>query len=165
MEPIFLAVLIVVLLFGFVVLFGAPYLPVLSTQKKAALELLNLKAGETMLELGCGDGRVLKAAAQKGINAVGYELNPVLVLTAWLQTWRHRSLVTVKWGNYWHMKWPEAQGIYTFLLPQYMKKLDKKITQEYNNSVKLVSIAFEVPGKKQTKEYNGVYLYEYPDNK
>ena len=81
-----LAVIILMLSFGAVLLFGAPYLPTLNPQVKAALELSELKAGDTLLELGCGDGKVLIAAAKLGINVVGFELNPFVAFVAWLRT-------------------------------------------------------------------------------
>jgi SAM-dependent methyltransferase len=158
---LFLFLLLLILLFGFVVFFGAPYLPTLKTQADEALKLLDLKPGQTLLELGCGDGRVLRLAAEQGCTAVGYELNPLLVLAARIRTWRHRKNVRVVWGNYWTAKWPPADGIFVFLLDKYMNKLDKKIIQEYKESVKLVSFAFKVPGKVAAKESKGLYLYEY----
>src|SRR5690606_196736 len=130
---------VIVLLFGFVVLFGAPYLPTLSRQQAEALELLDLKPGQTMLELGSGDGRMLIAAARRGVKAVGYELNPLLVAWSWLVTRRYGDLVTVRWANFWRVNLPECHGIYVFLLDRYMPKLHKKITQEISNPVKLVS--------------------------
>lgn len=151
----------VVFCFGLVVLVGAPYLPTLTPQVKAALELADLKPGQTMLELGCGDGKVLVAAARQGIKTVGYELNPLLALFAWARTRRYRKLVTVVWGDFWHSKWPDADAVFVFLLPKYMQKLDNKITQRFSNSVNLVSFAFEIPGKKPSKTQDGVFLYRY----
>ncbi len=150
---------VVVILFGFVLLYGAPYLPTLSSQQKTALELLDLKPGQTMIELGSGDGRMLKAAAEQGIRALGYELNPLLVVYSKIRLYRHRRLVSVKLGNFWSQKLPDCDGIYVFLLDRYMSKLYTKITQEIGSSVKLVSFAFMVPEIKHTTESNGLYLY------
>lgn len=151
----------VLLLFGFVLLFGAPYLPILRPQLVAALDLIDLKPGDHLLELGCGDGRVLVAAAERGLRVTGYELNPLLALIAWLRTRRYGKQVKVVCGNFWRGKLPEAQGIFVFLLPKYMSKLDKKITQEFSNPVKLVSFAFKIEGKPITTERTGVFLYKY----
>jgi len=152
---------VIVICFGVVVIFGAPYVPTLKPQVRTALELAALKKGQTMLELGCGDGKVLVAAARKGINTVGYELNPLLAAVAWLRTRRYRRQVTVIWGDYWRKEWPPAAAIFTFLLPKYMEKLDKKITRYDHKPVRLVSFAFRIPGKQAVREQNGVYLYTY----
>jgi SAM-dependent methyltransferase len=160
-ELIFVALFIVVLLFGFVLLFGAPYLPVLRPQLVAALELADLSPGQHLLELGCGDGRVLIAAAERGIIVTGYELNPVLAFVAWVRTRKYRKQVKVIWGNFWRKPFPNADGIFVFLLPKYMSKLDKKIIQEISKPVKLVSFAFRVEGKPITKQKSGVFLYVY----
>lgn len=153
-----------VFLFGFVVLVGAPYVPTLKIQSTTALDLLNLERGDSLLELGSGDGRVIKAAAKQGIYVTGIEVNPLLVVWSKLITWRYREFVTIKWGNIWSTRtWPaNTDGIYVFLLDRFMHKLDKKIAQKYaGQSVKLVSYAFEIPDKKPKKEKEGLYLYQY----
>ncbi|HEX5744057.1 MAG TPA: hypothetical protein VFX84_01245 [Candidatus Saccharimonadales bacterium] len=155
------AAAILLFCFGGVLLFGAPYLPTLSPQVKAALDLAGLKRGQTMLELGCGDGRVLVAAAGKGLNVVGYELNPLLAFVAWARTRRYRKQVKVVWGDFWRAEWPPADAIFTFLLPRYMKKLDEKCERYPHKPVRLVSFAFTVPGRKANASKRGVYMYRY----
>lgn len=151
-----------ILCFAGVLLFGAPYLPTLGNQQKDALAMLNLKPGQTIIELGSGDGRMLRAAAAQGIKAVGYELNPLLVVVSRAVTWRYRELVHVHWGNFWTQSWPNADAIYVFLLDKYMEKLDKKITQQYNGkNIKVVSYAFKIPNKPVVKTKDALYLYEY----
>lgn len=161
-----LAVAIVVLCFGFVVFIGAPYLPTLDAQASEALAMIDLKPGDTLLELGSGDGKVMRLAAAADLNVVGYEINPILVIVSRLRTWRYRKQVTVVWGDFWQTKnWPEADGIFTFLLPKYMKKLDTKIIQwqvEKYKPIRLVSFAFVIPDKQPTRQSKSVYLYEYP---
>ena len=72
--------------FNFVILFGAPFLPTMKKQVKPAMDLMNLKPGQKMLELGCGDGRLLIAAAEEGLIATGIELNPLLVIICRIRT-------------------------------------------------------------------------------
>lgn len=156
-----IGMLFVVFCFGFVLLFGAPFLPTLNPQITAALDLLDLKPGQTLLELGCGDGRVLIAAAKRGLNAVGYELNPILVLVATVRTWRYRQQVRVVWGDYWRADWPPAEGIFAFILDRYMKKLDTKITQYAHRPLRVASFAFAIPHKKPLRMCDGIFLYEY----
>lgn len=147
--------------FTFVVAFGAPFLPILKDRVPDAVKLANLKPGQTLLELGSGDGRMLIAAAKEGVNSVGYELNPLLVIYSKIRTLRYRKQIKIIWGNYWHKQWPKADVIFVFLLQPYMQKLDTKIMQNYPKGTKLVSFAFTIPGKKPSKEINGMYLYNY----
>lgn len=147
--------------FTFVIAFGAPYLPTLSPQVGKALDLIDLSEGQTLLELGCGDGRVMVAAAERGWNVIGYELNPILALICWVRTRKYGGRAHVVWGNFWHKKLVHADGIFVFLLQPYMAKLDKKIIQETSKPVKLVSFAFHIDQRRPEKERDGLYLYVY----
>lgn len=153
--------ILLVACFGFVELFGAPYLPTLKPQLQISLDLLDLQPGQTLLELGCGDGRVLLAAAERGWNVVGYELNPLLAALAYIRTRKYGRQVQVHCANFWTANWPPTDGIFGFILPKFMSKLDKKIEQEVSRPVKVVSFAFVIPSKKPVQEQDGVYLYDY----
>lgn len=155
MELLFAFALLLIFLFSFVLLFGAPYLPTLSAQAESALDLVDLKPGDHLLELGCGDGKVMIAAAERGLRVTGYELNPILAAIAWLRTRRYGKRVKVVCGNFWRVKLPPSEGIFVFLLPKYMAKLDTKITQESRKPVKLVSFAFKIPEKKDHEGKTG----------
>src|SRR5947209_16424252 len=61
----------------------APYVPSPQQIVDRMLEAANLKPGEVLYDLGCGDGRVLISAAQKyRAKAVGVELSEPLVREA-----------------------------------------------------------------------------------
>lgn len=152
-------------LFVFVIGFGAPYLPTLKDRTDDIIDLLKLKPGQFLLELGCGDGRVLRAAASAGIRGVGYELNPILVMVAKWNTRKYRHLVQIKMADYWSVQWPETDGVYVFLLQKYMSKLDKRIIhfqKKWNKSqIRLVSFAFRIDSRKPVQEKKGMYVYDY----
>lgn len=160
-DILLLLVVAIILSFGFVVAFGAPYVPTLSKQAEAAFALLELKPGETLLELGCGDGRMVVAAARKGVKVVGYELNPLLALLCWLRTRRYRRLVRIRMADFWRADWPQANAVFGFILPRLMQKLDAKIVREKRGPLRVASFAFEIPGKKATASKDGVFLYRY----
>lgn len=128
---------VVVFLFGFVLLFGAPYLPTQRQQAQAALDLLALKKGQTLYEFGCGDGRVLRQAAERGLKVVGYELNPLLVLVARCYTWKYRKQVKIVWGSFWKADISQADGVFVFLLDRFMRQLDSKLAAESKRPIKL----------------------------
>lgn len=158
MTVLILIICIVVFLFGVIVFFGAPYLPTMRPQINAAFELLELKKGQTLLELGCGDGRVLLEAVARGYTAIGIELNLALVVVALWRTRHYRDKVKIVWGNYWSKPWPPSDGVFTFLIDSFMPKLDEHM-RKYGG--KLASVAFKIPNESFKNERNGVYLYYY----
>ena len=151
-------VAVVVTVFAVVVFVGAPYLPTMKPQVNAAFELLDLKQGQTLLELGCGDGRVLAEAAKRGYYAVGFELNLFLVLVALWHTRRYRERVKVVWANYWIKSWPPSDGVFTFLIEGFMPRLD---TYMLSYGGRIASVAFKIPDRQPVKELQSVYLYDY----
>ena len=150
-----------VLAFGAVIFIGAPYMPTLKISCRQALDLLDLKKGQTLVDLGCGDGVMLKLAADAGFKAVGYEINPFLVLAAKIRTFTYGKKVKVKWGNFWQADLSQADGVFVFLLDRYMERLDKKLKNEAKKGTKLVSHAFKIPGKKPAKKIDAMFLYQY----
>lgn len=152
---------LVAVVFLFVVFYGAPFLPTRHSRIDEAIMLLDLRPGQVLLELGSGDGRVLRAAARKGIRSVGYELNPLLVIYSRLLNLRYGHLIQVELANYWNLKLPDCDAIYVFLLNPYMAKLDKKISQEITKPVKVLSFAFPFPDRKPIQESNGLMLYSF----
>lgn len=148
------------LAFGAVAMFGAPYLPTMRRQRETALGLLGLKPDQVFYDLGCGDGRLLRDAAKRGVRAIGYELNPFLALVAWLSTRRYGSLAKVKCANFWRADISDADGVYVFLITPYMPKLNSFMqTQNFTHPVRLASYGFQIPGRKPAKKSDGVFLY------
>ena len=61
----------------------APYVVTPEHAVDRMLELANLKPGETLFDLGCGDGRILITAVQKyKVKAVGIEISDRLARSA-----------------------------------------------------------------------------------
>jgi len=158
---IVVAAVILLLFVGLGALFGPPYVPTLRLNMQSALDLLDLKPGQTLLDLGSGDGRVLLAAAQRGWNAVGIEVSPILVIISKIRTRKYRKQVRVIWGNYFFTKWPPADGIFSFMIQYQMRKLDERIEQWHTKPIQFASFAFKIPDKTIVKERGPVYLYEY----
>jgi len=154
-----------IILFGAVAFRGAPYVPTLKVAIIAAFDLLDdhLKKGDTIVDLGSGDGSVLKHAAKHGYRAVGYELNPILNFIAWLRT-RKGAKVTIHLHDFWIAGWPaETKAVFVFLAGPYMNKLKRKLDQEMakrTTPLYVVSNGFAIPGVLPIKVSQGLYLYE-----
>lgn len=153
--------IVIILLFSIVVFMGPPYLPTRHKQVQAALDLLDMQPGETLLDVGSGDGRVLLAALERGYKAIGIELNPLLVLVSIIVTWKYRSQVRIVWGSFWGLPWPRADAIFTFMLPKYMSKFGARVEAWHTKPVAVASYAFKIPDKESKEERHGVYLYHY----
>ena len=157
--------IVFVFLFAFVVFFGAPYLPSKKRQIEVALEMLGAGKGKVLVDLGSGDGAFLKAAAKRGAEVYGYELNPILCVISWLRCFKYRKQVHIKLANFWITPLPkETTGVYTFLLHRYMKRLDMRMNTEavrLKHTVKLASFTFAIPGKQAVDVQDGVFLYRY----
>jgi SAM-dependent methyltransferase len=161
MVILLLIVFVIVILFGIVLLVGAPYVPTLQKQAQDALDLLNLRPGQTLLELGSGDGRVMRAAAARGLHVVGYELNPILAAVSYFVTWKYRKQVRIIWGDFWHADFTHGDGVFVFLIDHFMARLDRKLSGPRRRPLKLVSFAYQIPGKQPIAKKKGLYLYLY----
>ena len=160
---IWLILLTLALLLLYSLLQGAPYVPTKRRDALQAFELLQLSKGSLMVDIGCGDGIILKMAAQKGLKAVGIELNPILWAIA---SWRCRKYKDVKvlFGNFWHWHLPpETSGVFVFGAGPFMQRLNIWFDNEKNqlgHPFRVVSLGFSLPGRKAVKEEDALLLYE-----
>lgn len=161
MEIIASIVFVIAGLFAFVVIFGAPYVPTLRRDINDVLDGLDLHAGQLLIDVGSGDGRVLVAAAERGWRAVGYELNPILVLWTKWRIRKYNQNVQVIWGNALTRQWPSADAIYIFGVARIMPKLHTKIIQSIDKPVRVASFGFEISGAKKIAQKRAVHIYEY----
>src|SRR5262245_23337474 len=60
----------------------APYVQSPEEVVEAMLDLAEIKAGERLLDLGSGDGRIVLAAARRGALALGVDIDPQRVAEA-----------------------------------------------------------------------------------
>lgn len=106
---------ILIAAFGGVALVGAPYVPSLKRDIKRAFDdLYALSPTDVLVDMGCGDGVVLREAARRGASAVGYELNPFMTLAAKLLCRRYARVRVVQ-ANFWRIEVPnDTTIVYTF---------------------------------------------------
>lgn len=146
--------------FGLGAILGAPYLPTRRREAEKALDLLDLKAGQTLVDLGSGDGAVLLAAARRGVKAVGYEINPLLWLVSVIRTFGFRRLVSVKLGSMWRPDLDGADAVFIFGIRRFMPKFDQRL-QRLKKPTKVASYVFELP-REEVRRDGAVFLYFYP---
>lgn len=142
---------------------GAPFVPTLKPQVKKALDLAGLKPGMTIIDLGSGDGRLLLAAARRGCYAIGYELNPLLVLYSKLRCYSVRRQVKVELRDFWLVPLPDTTDvIFVFLAKPFMEKLERHLKAESRRLQKplvLISFGFKLPNKKPEAQNGPTFRY------
>lgn len=152
----------IVLVFGLVVLRGAPYVP---TKRKAldkAFDVLYpLSDKDVVVDIGSGDGVVLRAAARRGARAVGYELNPFLVVISRMLS--RSPLIRIRLADFWYVDLPqETTVIYTFGESRDIKRMYEKAeltALAHQKEIYFMSFGFKVPGVKHVKYDGSFYLY------
>lgn len=140
---------------------GAPYVPSKKRELTKFLKSLDIKPGEKLIDLGSGDGQVIKiAAASFRLKAVGYELNPYLVLISNLRLWRLGKLAQAKVANLWRVRIPEdTTYVYFFIMPKHMPRLMQMLREQITWDCVLISYAFELPGLTPFAKSHGYYAY------
>ena len=159
--PLILVLLLIVLPYGLGAILGAPYLPILRRDSQRLLKLAELKPGQTLIDLGSGDGRLLREAAAQGIRCIGYEINPYLVIISRIICWRYRHLVTIHTADFWQIKLPPADAIYIFAMDKYMARLNQKFETEITRPTKVISYIFEMPGRPAIAATSNTHVYQY----
>lgn len=154
----------------------APYVPTPMIIVEQMLELSELKPGETLYDLGCGDGRILIMAAEKfQARAVGVELNPNLYREA-LGKVKARGLedrVRIIQGDLLDQNLRPADVVTLYLLSSANEKIRPRMEKSLRNGSRVVSHDFKIPGWKPEKmrnivDRNGIshtlYLYKMPQD-
>lgn len=167
MIAIFL--LIAQILIGFFLLFliiafitGAPFVPTSNPAVSVAIKLAKLKKGDTIIDLGSGDGRILFAAAKQGATAIGYEINPFLVLYTNIRAKLSKNnRVKAKWKNFWTSSFHEADAVFVYLLPWKMKALEKKLIRELETGSRVVSNSFIFPHLKPLDSDTSHHIHSF----
>lgn len=153
----------VVLLFGFVVFRGAPYVPSHRTDvAKAFDELYKIGKKDVVVDVGSGDGIILRMASARGARAVGYELNPALVLLSRFLS-RGDKKVRVELGDFWFAKLPAATTlVYAFAVERDVKKLVAKLQEEadrHGHEFHVISYGSELKGQPEVRTLGAHHLY------
>lgn len=147
-----------IMFYIFPLFFGAPYEGSGKRKVEDIVKLANAKAGEKVIDLGSGDGRIVIAFAKKGIEAHGYEINPILVLASKYKT-RKLKNAKIHWKSFWKSDFGEYDVIVLFQYKKFMKKIENKLKKEMKKSAKIVSYHWKFPNLKIKKNIGDIYLY------
>jgi ubiquinone/menaquinone biosynthesis C-methylase UbiE len=144
--------------------------PFVQTPLEVAKKMLNLsqvKPGEVLYDLGCGDGRLIILAAKDiGAKSTGIELREDLVERAKTEIKRLNleDKVKVIQGNFFDVNLSDANVITLYLTSSANERLRPKLEAELKPGTRVVSHDFKVPGWKPVAVYDellGHTIYTY----
>lgn len=130
-------------------MFGAPWVPTPLWVVDRMLKMADLKAGETLVDLGAGDGRiVIWAAFRYKANAIGVEIDPLRCL--WANFLIHllglRRRASIHYASIYETELlPHADVVTAYLLQSTNQKLENKLTQECKPTARIISRTFTFP--------------------
>jgi len=145
------------------------YVPTRLQTVERMLDYVELKPGETLVDLGSGDGRIVLAAAKRGANARGIELDEgrFKIAVCWAEEMGLTGKARFLQANIFEHNFTDAQVVTMYLLPGLNLKLRPQVL-DMRPGTRVVSHAFtmgdweadrteSVAGSNQT-----IYLWIVP---
>jgi len=132
-----------------------PYVPTSPEGVQAMLKLADVKKTDVVYDLGCGDGRIVIAAAKDfGAHAVGIDLDPQRIKEAKenAQKAQVTGLVRFEQNDLFQADIHEATVVTLFLLSSVNLKLRPRLLEELKPGSRIVSNTFEMGDWKPDKE-------------
>jgi SAM-dependent methyltransferase len=139
---------------------GAAPIPTRKGNVKRILALSKVQPGELVLDLGSGDGRILRAAAARGAQCVGFEINPFLCWYSRLLAWPNRSgTIVVERKDFWSTDLSKADVVTVYLVPKFMERLKNKVLSEMRIGARVVVAIYPFSDWIPDESDGKIYLY------
>lgn len=144
-----------------------PWAPWWRTDKKTAramCRLAKVSRKDIVYDLGCGDGTVLKIAAEEfGAKGIGIEIDPVRYLFSKIRfkiNGLDKKVKIIK-NNFYNVDISSASAIFVYLVPKALEKLRPKLLKELKSGTLLASFKYKssLPLVAYDKE-NDIYLHK-----
>jgi cyclopropane fatty-acyl-phospholipid synthase-like methyltransferase len=142
-----------------------PYVPTPQEVVDRMLDMANVKQGDVVYDLGCGDGRIVITAAQRhGARGVGVDLDPERIAEARANARKAgvADRVTFRTQDLFRTDIRDASVVTLYLLPEVNERLKPKLKKELKPGTRIVSHSFSMgddwPPEK-TEHVSGSTLY------
>jgi len=126
----------------------APYVPTPMSVVKSMLELAGAGPGDTLVDLGCGDGRILTMAVEEFNvdRAIGYELNKHLIATTLNNIYQKElgDKINVVNSNFMEADLSPATIVTLYLTTSGNAKLRPKFIKELRKGTRIISHDFPI---------------------
>jgi SAM-dependent methyltransferase len=134
-----------------------PYVPTTEEAVQAMLQLADVKPVDVVYDLGCGDGRIVIAAAKNfGARGVGIDIDPTRIQEANRNAQKAgvENLVRFEEGDLFKADIHEASVVTLFLLSSINLKLRPKLRSDLKPGARIVSNTFNMGDWKPDKQVN-----------
>lgn len=146
---------------------GAPFVPLEYEVGQGMLKAAKPRKGETIYDLGCGDGRqLIMAALAYPVRCIGVDISWAPLLKGWLLIWLlrlHRN-VTLRWKRLENQPLTDANIVFLYLFPSLLRKLRPKLETELPPGTRILSARYPIPDWPPTKTItthkHPIYLYQ-----
>lgn len=146
------------------------YVPTTNEVVDRMLHMANVTPLDVVYDLGCGDGRIVIAAAKKyGTRGVGVDLDPARIREARANAKQAgvENLVKFEVGDLFKTDLTEATVVTLYLLPELNRRLKPKLFAELKPGARVVSHDFDMGRDWPADEYvklgnDGIYLWKMP---
>jgi ubiquinone/menaquinone biosynthesis C-methylase UbiE len=131
------------------------YVPTTPEAVQAMLKLADVKKTDVLYDLGCGDGRIVIAAAKDfGAHAVGIDINPVRIAEAKENARKAgvENLVRFEENDLFEADFHEASVVTLFLLSSLNVRLRPRLLEQLKPGTRVVSNTFDMGDWKPEKE-------------
>jgi len=132
-----------------------PYVPTTEEAVKAMLKLADVRKSDIVYDLGCGDGRIVIAAAKEyGARGVGIDINPERIQEAEAKAKKAgvEKLVRFEENDLFDADIHQATVVTLFLLGSVNLRLRPKLLRELKPGTRVVSNTFNMGDWKPDKE-------------
>ena len=124
---------------------GVPFVTLRKSQLQGIQKHIKLKESDRLVDLGCGDGRVLRLFASQGVKVLhGYEVNFWAVLQALSFNLLKGVKAKIFFRNFNKVDLNEYNVVFCYLLEGSLKRLRDKFDKELKPGSKVISYAFEI---------------------
>jgi len=163
---LFIFIFLMVITFAWAGYRGAPWVPTWGSDVKRFLKLADIKRGERVYDLGCGDGRLVASASKAGGRAVGFEISLFPYFIAKIRGFFLRSIdYTIRYKDFWGADLRDANVVYFFLMPKIYPKLKEKLERELKKGTRVIAYVWPIEGWEPIKidklyKKSTIYLYK-----
>lgn len=140
---------------------GAPYVWTNAKTQKTMLRFAAIMPGDIAYDLGCGDGRLVRAAAKHGAMATGIEASLMTCALAWVWSLPVRN-ARIRFGDLWGRGYADADVIFCYMLVKSMARFEQEIWPTLKPGCRVVSNSFRIKGLMPEREEGNVFLYRKP---